>query len=73
MFGPGKYDELLIESLKKVKALRGVLIVLDGEKGPGFSAKLADVDFIKMPNTLRNIANQIEKDHNDLRTVENDK
>lgn len=68
MFGTkGKYDDLLKESLEKVNALRGMIIILDGNKGSGFSSVLCDESLEKIPNILRNVANQIENDNKQLK------
>ena len=40
-----------------------ILLVIDGDKGTGFSAQFHTLDLVnKIPETLRNIADQIEND-----------
>ena len=60
--GPGKYDDVLTVALKTVKAKQGILIVVDGNKGPGFSAQLDIAKSLAIPAMLRNLADQIEAD-----------
>lgn len=63
MIGPGKYDSILTETLKQTKGTVGILIVLNGEHGPGFCAQLSIEALITMPIMLRSIADQIEVDY----------
>jgi enoyl-CoA hydratase/carnithine racemase len=59
--GPGKYDDLATYVRDTAKA-RGVLvIVLDGEKGSGFSCQTDVQTLIGLPAMLRDVADNIEK------------
>lgn len=62
MLGPGKYDDLCTEARTKANATGALLIIVGGDKGPGFSAQLTAEHLSGLPNLLRNLANQIEKD-----------
>lgn len=61
--GPGKYDDALAEALKHAKAMQGILIVLEGSKGFGFSAQLELDKTLLIPGMLRELARMIEADH----------
>lgn len=61
--GPGKYDKELCEALAKAKAKEGILLVIGGEKGQGFSCKIATEKLIAIPGILRSLANSIEADY----------
>ena len=60
--GPGKYDDELTDVRTKTGAMNAILIVIDGDKGPGFSAQLTQEHMNKIPKILRMIADQIEAD-----------
>lgn len=60
--GPGKYDEALSQAKRLCGATTAILIVLDGAKGPGFSAQLNPVQLLSVPRMLRDLADQIERD-----------
>lgn len=58
--GPGKYDHACTEA--RLATGGGVLlIVIDGYHGTGFSAQLSLEDTLKVPEILRSVANNIEK------------
>jgi len=62
MIGPGKYDDLCTTVREQTKARGVVLLVFAGENGSGFSCQ-ADLELtLKMPQMLRDMADQIEKD-----------
>lgn len=64
MIGPGKYDDLCT----KVREEAGggdtgvILLILRGNKGNGFSCQATLHDTLRLPNLLREVADQIEKD-----------
>jgi hypothetical protein len=58
--GPGKYDAEVSELRKRLKAHGILLLVLDGERGSGFSAQLPLDVTMNMPTVLRDLANEIE-------------
>jgi len=66
MLGPGKYDDECTELRAKVEG--GIaLIVLDGNKGGGFSVQANIIQLAKLPSILRIMADHIENDlHNEL-------
>jgi hypothetical protein len=59
-FGPGKYDELVTEIRRKAQAAGVLLLVVDGNRGSGFSAQLSLELTLSLPEILRDIAKQIE-------------
>lgn len=62
--GPGKYDDELTRALRKSRATTGILIVIDGERGPGFSCQTTPEYLMRLPGILRFMATQIENDFN---------
>ena len=60
--GGGKYAEQLNLALAAAGAKRGVLVVLDGTEGPGFSAALYEEETKEVPKLLRQVADAIDKD-----------
>jgi methylmalonyl-CoA mutase cobalamin-binding subunit len=59
--GPGRYDDLATEVREKAAAEGVMVIVFGGNKGPGFSAQLPAHILIAVPQILRDVANQIER------------
>ncbi len=59
---PGKYDDLCAELREKTQAPVCLLIVVNGNKGTGFSALMPDVAADYVPAILRDVANQIERE-----------
>lgn len=64
MIGPGKYDKVCTEVREKMQAKGVLLIVIDGEKGTGFSAQLSATMLCDgtVSHILREMAAQIEKE-----------
>lgn len=62
MIGKGKYDSEATELRKRVKADAIIVIIINGEKGHGFSCQLPLEIAPKMPLVLRMVADQIEAD-----------
>jgi hypothetical protein len=60
-FGPGKYDDVVTRIRAELQAAGVLLIVIGGAKGGGFSAQLSPLDMLRLPETLRNIADQIDQ------------
>lgn len=60
--GPGKYDDLATYVRDMAKACGVIVIVLDGEKGSGFSCQTDARTLIGLPAMLRDVADEIEKD-----------
>jgi len=60
--GPGKYDYQLSQALKDVDARQGILVVLDGARGPSFCMQLEPANAILVPVMLRDIADKLDAD-----------
>lgn len=62
--GPGKYDELCSQAREQAGggSTAAVLIILHGNKGSGFSCQATLQDALALPELLRSVADQIEKD-----------
>lgn len=61
MIGPGKYDKALKIALRLCVAHQGILIVLDGAKGAGFSAHLEGGVVEQIPEMLRQVARSLDR------------
>jgi len=59
--GPGKYDDLLTAARESAEAEGGILIILGGEKGSGFSVQGSYELTKQLPGMLRTVATQIER------------
>ena len=62
MLGPGKYDKELTKARESAGATSALLIVVDGNKGPGFSCQTTLPVLAKMPELLEEIARQMRAD-----------
>ncbi len=62
MIGSGKYDLICSELRRRTKAKGAMVIILDGNKGSGFSCQLPADSITKIPDALRQMATEIEKD-----------
>lgn len=60
-WGPGKYDDLATEIRTKARAAGVLLLVVNGDKGSGFSAQLPADLTLALPQILRDIAKQIDE------------
>ena len=60
--GPGVYDDLCTDVRLKVKAGAVLLIVIDGERGSGFSCQADVATTMALPTILRRIAADIDRD-----------
>lgn len=59
--GPGKYDDAA--SLARSQTGGSVLlVVIDGDKGHGFSCQTSATVLARMPTVLRSLATQLEDD-----------
>ena len=72
MTGPGKYDKECTDLREATKAAVAIAVIIDGRHGHGFSCQ-ADLTNItgeqmmfKIPNGLRMVADQMEKDFKEL-------
>lgn len=59
--GPGKYDDLATDVRKKAQADGAVVIIVNGNKGNGFSAQLSPELTLTLPSMLRHMADQMEE------------
>lgn len=62
MIGPGKYDEECSKLRLSTKASGVLIVVIDGNKGQGFSCQMDLKSTLMLPELLRHMANQIEAD-----------
>ena len=69
MIGPGKYDHLATYVREHSGGAAVFVIVIDGMKGSGFSGQTDRPELLRhVPDLLRNIASQIEKDSHERTT-----
>ena len=62
MIGPGKYDEICTMVREKTSAKAVLVIVIEGDKGTGFSCQ-ADLETVLiLPEMLEYVAAAIRKD-----------
>jgi hypothetical protein len=61
-WGPGKYDEATTAARLATGARGVILIVIGGRHGNGFAAQLDAESLLTIPQTLRWLADQIERD-----------
>jgi hypothetical protein len=65
MIGPGKYDRLCTIVREEAGAAGALVLVIDGEKGSGFSVQ-ADIETqMRLPDLLEAMARQIRMDTSD--------
>ena len=62
MIGPGKYDEQCTKVREETKAAGVILLVLGGSAGSGFSCQASLETTLRLPQMLRDLAQQIEAD-----------
>ena len=60
--GPGKYDDLATLVRTRAKAEGVIVIVIGGSKGGGFSVQASAQVTAKLPELLRMIADDVERD-----------
>lgn len=61
-YGPGVYDNETTELRQKMEATAVILVVIDGVRGSGFSMQGPPRFTLALPQILRNMADQIERD-----------
>lgn len=59
--GPGKYDDKLTVALDGESS--GILMIMAGPKGPGFSCQCTPEQFERLPKVLRMLADEMEADN----------
>lgn len=62
MIGPGKYDHLCALARETALAEGAIVIILRGEHGSGFSVQVPPEVVPKLPNLLRRLADDIERE-----------
>lgn len=62
MIGPGKYDDLCTYVRKKAEAQGALILIINGNKGLGFSCQMTLNDALRLPIMLRVMADEIEAD-----------
>lgn len=67
MNGQGKYHDELEKVTNEIGATTAVLIVADGNRGPGFEVRGNIVLLSKLPSVLREVARKLEQDFNILK------
>lgn len=60
--GPGKYDKICTDVRQELNAKGVILIVIEGDKGSGFSCQAELADTLLFPLLLRSIAREMEQD-----------
>lgn len=60
--GPGKYDDLATYVREQAQARGVVVIVIEGDKGSGFSVQTTGTFVIRLPTLLRSIADTLDED-----------
>jgi hypothetical protein len=65
-YGEGKYDALCTKAREEAEAKGTLLIVIEGNKGSGFSAQLPTENLLSIPTMLRTVADQIEEANKEL-------
>ena len=60
--GPGRYDELCTYVREKAKAEGAIVIVVNGDKGSGFSCQADLASTLMLPDLLEMMARQIRAD-----------
>lgn len=60
--GPGKYDDLCTLVREKATARGAIVIVIEGERGDGFSCQATLAITRALPALLREMADQIDGD-----------
>ncbi len=60
--GPGKYDALTTYVRRKSDALGAIVIVIEGNKGSGFSVQATPELTRSLPKMLRSMADEIDRD-----------
>jgi hypothetical protein len=60
--GAGKYDDLCTHVRATASALGAIVIVVDGNKGSGFSVQMHEDDLTRIPNILEMMARTIRED-----------
>jgi len=60
MIGPGNYDAECTELRERLNADGAILVIVQGERGNGFSCQIPGYLISEMPTILRNVADAME-------------
>lgn len=60
--GPGRYDDLCTYVRKQAKSKAAIVIVIEGEKGMGFSCQGDLKTMLRLPDILETIAKDMRAD-----------
>jgi hypothetical protein len=60
-FGPGKYDDLCTLVRERAEATGAIVIVIDGNRGNGFSCQAGVGTLLELPDILEKLAEQIRE------------
>jgi hypothetical protein len=71
MLGAGKYDDICSEIRNKTNAVGTILIVVNGNRGSGFSCQMPYEELAKLPDVLIDVAESIKQDIKKIRTESN--
>lgn len=64
--GPGRYDNECMQALHSTKAEGVLLVVINGDRGHGFSLTTSSPEIVAgLPHLLRSVAEEIEATNND--------
>lgn len=63
--GPGKYDDVVTKMREETQAKVAIAIIIEGNKGSGFSVQAEENVGPYLPNMLRSIASEIERVYHD--------
>jgi hypothetical protein len=59
--GPGHYDDLCTQAREQADAVATLLIIIEGNRGNGFSCQAPVEWTARLPAILRRVANDIEE------------
>jgi len=62
MIGPGKYDELCTLVRERANAKGALLVVIEGNRGQGFSVQATGPVLAVLPELLETLAREIRRD-----------
>ncbi len=60
--GPGKYNDIATEIRERTKARGIILIIVGGTQGQGFAVQGDALSLAIMPQAIRHVADQMDKD-----------
>ena len=60
--GPGKYDDICTRVREDADAHAAIVIIIEGNKGSGFSVQCVDGMILNLPKILRAVATEMATD-----------